>query len=128
MTPFAVKSGHIPKELYQVFIEMRDKLESLPDLDNGELITCHAVSAAFAERYGLQVIDGTFASLFDHSWITHPNHPKVLIDLYPVGGGSSIIVANTHSLAPWGRLYVAKSITYDRAALDRQKAKLLALM
>ncbi len=127
MTPFAVKIGDIPKSLFLCFKEMRQKLETLPDFEDEEF-TCHSVCAAFAKRYSLQVIDGRFSDIFDHSWIVDQNYPKVLIDLYPVAGGSPLIVSASNTLLPWRKLYSPKNINYDQISFERQKRKLLLVI
>lgn len=119
MTPEAVKEGYVPRELWSLFLNIREAFERLPDFQ-GEKLTCHAVCEAFATRFGVICVDGVFGRWFDHSWLIHQDHPKVVMDIYPVAGGAPIIVYTGLPLLPWGNLYVQKPITYDTSLKERQ--------
>lgn len=126
MTPYVVSSGYIPQSLMDMFITMRNAFEALPDFE-GEIITCHALCTAFAKRYDLTCIDGYFEKGNQHSWIIDPEYPKVIFDMYPVGGASSFIVY-MHWLLPWDKLYIACEIEYDKVEYERQVQKILSVL
>lgn len=125
MTPFAVSDNDIPKDLFEQFKQIRSFIEWLPDFE-GELLTCHALCGALAQLHPtLQRIDGYFGGFFSHSWLIDYRYPKVIMDMYPVGGGVPYIVYADSSLLPWKKLYTVKKASYDQEACRRQIEKIL---
>jgi hypothetical protein len=126
MTPYAVTSGHIPEDLVKLFKIIRRTFEELPDFE-GELITCHAICSAFAERYNLTCVDGYFGKGDEHSWLIDQKHPEVIMDIYPVGGASSCIIYK-HWLTGWANLYIKMTIDIDTTERERQVQKILSVI
>jgi hypothetical protein len=129
MTPCTVSIGIIPKSLMDTFQVMRTAFENLPDFE-GEVITCHAICTAFAERFNLTCVDGWFGTGNGHSWIIDSEHPEVVIDMYPAGGAGSFIVRKVyrHFALPWNTLYIPKAIDVDEMERKRQVGKILAVI
>jgi hypothetical protein len=126
MTPYAISSGYIPQPLLDIFHIMRTAFEKLPDFED-EVITCHALCTAFAKRYDLTCVDGYFGTGNEHSWLIKEEHPKVIIDMYPIGGASPFIVYK-HWILPWDKLYIPKVFHIDKESRDRQTEKILSVL
>jgi len=103
---------------------MRGIIEDMPDFE-GEVLTCHSVCRALAERFPVEYVDGRFGEMHDHSWLTEASAPGVIMDMYPVAGASSFIVFTQNFLLPWRDLYKPQKVTFDQPSCSRQVRKLL---
>ena len=124
MTPYTVSTGDIPTELLSTFYKMRATFERLPDFED-ELITCHAICSAFAQHFNLTCVDGYWGTGNEHSWIINPKYPKVIIDMYPIGGATPFIIFK-HWILPWDKLYIQKPLELSTQERERQVTKILS--
>ena len=113
MKPYALQTGSITQEQYDLFLEMRAIFERLPDFRFGGPVSCHVICRAFAENYPVECVDGHFSRGCDHSWLVLENHTmevhgdtdSVIADMYPVGGVTPFLIHDYFAL-PWRRLYI----------------------
>lgn len=113
MTPYALQSGCITQEQYELFLRMRTIFEQLPDFDFKHPVSCHVICRAFAEHFPVQFVDGHFSKGCDHSWLvleqhtleTHGDTDAVIADMYPAGGATPFLI-HDYFVLPWRKLYI----------------------
>ncbi len=113
MQPYALKTGSISLEQFQMFQEMRTIFELLPEFKFHNPVSCHVICRAFAENYPVECVDGHFSKGCDHSWLvlerhlmeTHGDTDSVIADMYPMGGATPFLV-HAHFILPWYSLYI----------------------
>ncbi len=114
MTPYAVENGDISREDFEMFKNMRARVENLPDnLLDGTLISCHHICHALAGIFDVEVVDGRFDRSSQHSWLVlqrrtfeeDGENSLVIADMYPVAGASASLLY-TAWCTPWKNMYV----------------------
>lgn len=124
---YAASKGNISPADMELFYRIQVILIEMPDIvfDPTERdwdhcknqISCHLICRALAQHFDAEVGDGFFVRGYQHSWLI-PASKSSIIDVYPVAGASSFIVANDPA-SPWTKLYIT-SDKLDHKFMTRQ--------
>jgi hypothetical protein len=73
----------------------------------GWRVSCHHLARAVGALFpvaGARVVDGRFATVFEHSWIELPGN--WVLDVYPIGrGDGTCVLLRADGDSPWAQLY-----------------------
>jgi hypothetical protein len=112
MTPYCRR--FITDEEIAIFHEIKDAVETLPDINLGKnengkaiILSCHILARAVSKVFAVPYNDGYFHPNFEHSWIVIPGGH--IVDLYPVSiyGGPILMTGGKYSIA--ANYYVKRS-------------------
>lgn len=99
-------------ESIELFLSIKETVERMPDLElgmdeDGKTITlsCHILARAIAKLFPVVVVDGYFASVYQHSWVNVSK--ELLIDAYPVGALGGPIAYSLERCSPAHLLFRA---------------------
>lgn len=121
MTPWVVKEGYISKEELELFQEIRQAVERLPDIRLNSVLSCHVLARSVKIVFGesLEVVDGHLYPTYAHSWLKLPSGN--VIDVYPVGIiGGPLLVEGRNWKSPGVRLYLPEENPGRRERVQKE--------
>lgn len=119
-------AARAPKPALDALDRVRRLVACWPDTVPGERdhwISCHALAAVLEEFVpGTRRVDGHFLKRgYEHSWLALVNHPRWVIDPYPIADVSGPVLRDVEFPSPWHDAYVPRNLPrLDLKALAKQ--------